>query len=201
MNDMNITEWRTLVGEHVETQRKRKGLSKAAAARTAGVSDTWWRALESGRVVAPTGEETTFSPSGLKATAACRALGWPDDCIERLRAGEPLPDFEPAVDNGTAEMLTLILGEIRNHRTEIVPDAVKIGEIPTREDVERMISAVAESTRQAFVDVVEQVSELASVVVAVRARLEQFEREQLATPTPSSVDRPAPRKRSPARRT
>jgi transcriptional regulator with XRE-family HTH domain len=201
MNDMNITEWRTLVGEHVETQRKRKGLSKAAAARAAGVSDTWWRALESGRVVAPTGEETTFSPSGLKATAACRALGWPDDCIERLRAGEPLPDFEPAVDNGTAEMLTLILGEIRNHRTEIAPDAVKIGEIPTREDVERMISAVAESTRQAFVDVVEQVSELASVVVAVRARLEQFEREQLATPTPSSADRPAPRKRSPARRT
>jgi transcriptional regulator with XRE-family HTH domain len=197
MSDMNITEWRALVGEHVETQRKRKGLSKAAAARAAGVSDTWWRALESGRVVTPTGEETTFSPSGLKETAACRALGWPDDCIARLRAGEPLPDFDTAAtDSGTAEMLTAILSEIRNHRASDVAPGLKIDELPTRADVEQMIRAVAESTRQALLDVVEQVSELASAAVAVRARLDQLE-----APTPSSVTRPAPRKRSPARRT
>jgi transcriptional regulator with XRE-family HTH domain len=206
MDGMDSIKWREMVGEAIETQRKRRGMSKAAAARAAGVSDTWWRALESGRVITPTGEEAVFNPSGVKAQAACRALGWPDDCIDRLRAGEPLGELD-AIPVDTVQMLTAILGEIRNHRSDTGPGDRKLTEMPTRDDiravVEDAVKAVSESTRHRLLELVESISDLADAVrknsqdvAALRSRLGNLEDQ-----TPSAVTRPVPRKRSRATRT
>lgn len=71
MND----DW-ARVGTAVRARRLAVNLTQREAAGAAGVSDTTWLVLESGRKV---GERTVLG--------ACRALNWTADSIERLLDG------------------------------------------------------------------------------------------------------------------
>jgi transcriptional regulator with XRE-family HTH domain len=70
------------VGEAVRARREHLGLSQVELAQAAHVSETTVRVLETHR-------RTSYRRGNLRAIA--RALDWPDDAIDRLRAGRP-PD-------------------------------------------------------------------------------------------------------------
>jgi transcriptional regulator with XRE-family HTH domain len=191
---MDITHWRETVGQHVEAQRRRRGLSKAAAARLAGTSDTWWRSLESGKVVTPDGNEQPFSPSAEKLAAASHALGWMSDGIERLRNGEP--PLERTTDAaGVDQMLAAILGEIRNHRAADVAPGLRLENMPTTADVNAMVaravSTVFESTNDRHQQLVSAIAALTAAVEANDERLAALE-----VPQSAPVTDPTPSKRS-----
>ena len=98
--DETISTWRTLVGIAVEHRREQLNLSKRAAAARAGISEIVWRQIESGlRQIAPQ-QYAEASPGRRSRLGVCRALGWSDDSIERLLAGQPpgLLDVSPPDD-------------------------------------------------------------------------------------------------------
>src|SRR5690606_26458124 len=72
------------VGEAVRERREELGIPQAELARRANVSESTIRVLETAR-------RTNYRRANLRAI--CRALGWPDDAIDRIRAGRP-PDEE-----------------------------------------------------------------------------------------------------------
>lgn len=74
------------VGEVVRARREALGLTQVELAQAANVSDTTVRVLETAR-------RTSYRRGNLRAIA--RALRWPDDAIDRIRAGRP-PDEELA---------------------------------------------------------------------------------------------------------
>lgn len=72
-------EW-ARVGAAVRKRREDLGLTQTELAATAHVSDTTVRVLERAR-------RTSYRAGNLRAIA--RALQWPDDAIDRIRAGRP----------------------------------------------------------------------------------------------------------------
>jgi transcriptional regulator with XRE-family HTH domain len=75
------TRWAE-VGEAVRARREDLGMSQVELAQAANVSETTVRVLETARRI-------NYRRGNLRAIA--RALTWPDDAIDRLRAGRP-PD-------------------------------------------------------------------------------------------------------------
>ena len=87
MGPVTPEEWRHQVGVHIETQRGR--LSIRQAARRAGISEGLWRQIESGSRPRGRGEYETVNPKPYTRAQVAKAIGWPDDAIDRLLAGEP----------------------------------------------------------------------------------------------------------------
>lgn len=85
---MSGDEW-ARVGQEVRTRRESLDLTQKAAALAAGLSDTTWLVLESGKPV-----------SARSGRLACKALGWSSDSIDRLLRGE---EVEPAPAAETTE--------------------------------------------------------------------------------------------------
>ena len=77
--DMTPDPW-VRVGEAVRARREALGLTQLDLARAAGVSETTVRVLETAR-------RDSYRRPNLRAIAS--ALGWPDDAIDRIRAGRP----------------------------------------------------------------------------------------------------------------
>jgi hypothetical protein len=101
---MTPKEWRERVGQHVEARRKeRRYRSVRAAAQAAGISETLWRQVESGRRQVAKGIVQTANPGPDKTAAICRALDWSDDSIDLLLQGKQATQIARA---GTA-VLTL----------------------------------------------------------------------------------------------
>lgn len=97
MKGVTPQEWRRQVGQHIQARREAKRLSIRAAAKAAGFSEGLWRQLESGRRVVDKDVVRTVSPKAATAAAACAALGWTPDSIDRLLDGnDPIPlDDDP----------------------------------------------------------------------------------------------------------
>lgn len=88
------------VGALLGEARRRKRLSKRAAARAAGVADITWRQLESGRKQVEKGLFLDPSPRDETLLACARAVGAEVSEVFAA-AGRPAPpDTEPAVDWG-----------------------------------------------------------------------------------------------------
>lgn len=74
------------VGDAVRDRRTELDLTQLELAQAANVSESTIRVLETAR-------RTSYKRGNLRAIA--RALRWPDDAIDRIRAGRP-PDEELA---------------------------------------------------------------------------------------------------------
>lgn len=96
LHDGGVTphEWRDRVGRRIEQQRGR--LSVRSAAKRAGISEGLWRQIESGQRPIRKGEYETVNPKPETRAWVCQAIGWTDDSIDRLLAGEePIPSGAP----------------------------------------------------------------------------------------------------------
>lgn len=99
------------VGEAVRARREELGLTQVELAQAANVSDTTVRVLETAR-------RTNYRRGNLRAIA--RALRWPDDALDRIRAGRP-PDEELAepVKLSTEERIARLEAELARLRAEL----------------------------------------------------------------------------------
>lgn len=79
------------VGQAVRERRDAIPLTVREAAAIAGVSDTTWGNVESGK---PSNRRTRLG--------VCRALGWSDDSFDRLLAGEDPAEAAEAADQSPA---------------------------------------------------------------------------------------------------
>jgi transcriptional regulator with XRE-family HTH domain len=86
-------DW-TAVGAAVRARREELGLTQVELATAANVSDSTVRVLETAR-------RTTYRRGNLRAIA--RALRWPDDAIDRIRAGRPPAEDLSVVDRRPVE--------------------------------------------------------------------------------------------------
>ena len=96
------------VGDAVRARRETLGLTQVELAQAANVSDSTIRVLETAR-------RTSYRRGNLRAIA--RALGWPDDAIDRIRAGRP-PDEElgEPVRLSTEDRIARLEAELRDLR-------------------------------------------------------------------------------------
>ncbi len=79
-------QWRTEVGEEIERQRTAAGLSVRDAAKRAGVSESMWRQIESGRRVLEDGTVVAVNPKATTMAKVRAALSSPDlDAVGELR--------------------------------------------------------------------------------------------------------------------
>ncbi len=103
----DVAEWRARVGVAIEHRRRAVKLrSMRAAADQAGVSETTWRQIESGRRQLHRGFIVAPTPSDNTKTAVCMTLGWAPDCIDRLLRGEEPRALEPDFRSHHAETTT-----------------------------------------------------------------------------------------------
>lgn len=110
LRGMTPDEW-ARVGAAVRTRREDLGMTQTELAGAARVSDTTVRVLETAR-------RTSYRAGNLRAIA--RALEWPDDAIDRIRAG--LDPNEPLVagdDRSLADRLAALEAEVARLRAEL----------------------------------------------------------------------------------
>jgi transcriptional regulator with XRE-family HTH domain len=123
---MNDNEIATRVGQALGAARVKAGLSKREAARTAGMSEGWWRHLESGRIPQRDGSFVAPNPRDETLIAAARAVGLRPryvldlagrDDVEYVEAPTGLEEggTEPSV----ADLLGVLVDEIRGLRSEV----------------------------------------------------------------------------------
>lgn len=127
---MEPSEWRKRVGKSVEDRRRSLFPSRRAAATGSGISEVWWRQIETGQRQLAKGIVVAPAPSQSAKEKMCRRLRWTADSIDRLLNGEP--PIEVAVEVAS-DLSELDLGD-RVSRLEARADAVdqKLDEILRR---------------------------------------------------------------------
>lgn len=85
---MTPDEWRQRVGLIIQQRREQLRLSVRSAATRAGFSEGQWRQMESGRRAVAAQQFVTVNPRPSTRSAACAALLWTEDSIDRLEAGQ-----------------------------------------------------------------------------------------------------------------
>ncbi|WP_165243155.1 helix-turn-helix domain-containing protein [Corynebacterium lizhenjunii] len=104
----SISQWRA--GQLLQSHREQSGLSKAEAARRAGLSESWWRRLETGINIRK-GEEVPVKASPEALYRAARAVGL-----------SPIVVLEAAgMDTSTPEVRDTSLQEGVRLLTELTP--------------------------------------------------------------------------------
>lgn len=110
MRPVDDTEW-ARVGDAVRARRESQGMTQLELARAADVSDSTIRVLETAR-------RTSYRAANLRAIA--RALGWPDDALDRIRAGRPADERLVPTDSRAIEArLDELEGELAELRAAL----------------------------------------------------------------------------------
>lgn len=103
-------EW-ARVGAAVRERREELGLTQLEVATQAGVSESMVRVLETAR-------RTSYRAGNLRSIA--RALSWPDDAIDRLRAGRPADEpLAPPDERPLTERLEALEAEVARLRAAL----------------------------------------------------------------------------------
>jgi transcriptional regulator with XRE-family HTH domain len=113
---MTPQEWKATIGTRIRRRRIERGFSKMSdAARSVGISPSTWSPLETGRRSITAEIQTVPSPAPATIQLVGDCLGWADDWLDRLLAGdEPVEvdgdvQAKRALDESTLDQLTVVV--------------------------------------------------------------------------------------------
>lgn len=126
-----------MVGEPITVRRRDLGLrSMRKAALSAGLSESVWRQIETGRRQVQAGEWVAPSPSAETKAAVCKRLLWLPDGIDRLLAGDP----PTAIEALTADEL---LATTRRDPADVADYNSRLARMP--DHVRRAVEAIIDA--------------------------------------------------------